>query len=332
MASAPAVVVDQLVVRYGDLEAVRGLSFRAEAGQVTAVLGPNGAGKTSTIEVLEGYRVPASGTVSVLGLDPKRDHADLVRRMGVMLQAGGVYPTMRASEAVALFCAYHDHVRRPDELLQLVGLTDRASSSWKQLSGGEQQRLSLALALAGNPSIAFLDEPTAGVDVAGRQLVRSIVRSLAASGCAVLLTTHELDEAERLADQVIIIDHGALVASGSPDALRRSGPSTVRFAAPPGLPADQLAEHLALVVTEPTPGEYVVAGEGTPAVVARLTGWLAERDIAIGDLRAGRQRLEDVFLRLTATDPPDTLAAADTEHRGRGRRRARHRARREPKR
>ena len=306
MRSEAAVVVDRLVVRYGTLEAVRGLSFEAHAGQVTAVLGPNGAGKTSTIEVLEGYRSPSEGRVSVLGLDPVRQHRELVMRMGVMLQAGGVYPTMRALEAVSLFCAYHEHVRRPAELLELVGLTERARSNWKQLSGGEQQRLSLALALAGNPTVAFLDEPTAGVDVAGRQLVRSVVRSLAAKGCAVLLTTHELDEAERLADQVVIVDHGVLVASGTPDDLRRSGPATIRFTAATGLALDQLSGHLGLTVSEPSPGEFVIDGEGTPTVVARLTSWLAERDLAIGDLQAGRQRLEDVFLRLTTHDqPPD---------------------------
>ena len=302
-------MVDRLVVRYGALEAVRRLSFKADAGRVTAVLGPNGAGKTSTIEVLEGYRSAAGGAVRVLGLDPVGDHGALVRRMGVMLQAGGVYPTMRAGEAVTLFCAYHDHVRRPGELLELVGLTGRARTTWKQLSGGEQQRLSLALAIAGNPSVAFLDEPTAGVDVAGRQLVRAVVRELAASGCTVLLTTHELDEAERLADHVVIVDHGVLVASGSPDELRRSGPSSIRFAAPAGLATTDLSARLGLVVTEPTPGEYVVDGEGTPAVLARLTGWLAEQDVTIGDLRAGRQRLEDVFLRLTASTPaPDAGA------------------------
>ncbi len=310
--------VDELVVRYGDLVAVRGVTFQAEAGAVTALLGPNGAGKTSTVEVLEGYRPLAGGRVRVLGLDPSAEHGQLVRRMGVMLQRGGVYPTMRAGEAVALFCAYYDHVRRPDDLLDLVGLTERARSTWRQLSGGEQQRLSLALALAGNPAVAFLDEPTASVDVAGRQLVRQVIRRLADDGCCVLLTTHELDEAERVADHVVIVDHGEVVADGSPDELRRSGPAEVRFAAAAGLDVAALSAHLAgASVREASPGEYVVAGEGTPAVVAALTAWLADRDLAIGDLRAGRQRLEDVFLRLTAER---SVAAVDDAAESGGRR------------
>lgn len=318
-----AVEVDELVVRYGDLTAVRGASFRAEAGAVTALLGPNGAGKTSTVEVLEGYRPLAAGRVRVLGLDPAAQHGELVQRMGVMLQRGGVYPTMRAGEAVALFCAYYEHVRRPDELLALVGLAERARSTWRQLSGGEQQRLSLALALAGNPSVAFLDEPTASVDVAGRQLVRQVIRRLADEGCCVVLTTHELDEAERVADRVIILDHGDVIADGTPDELRRSGPAEVRFAAAPGLDVAALAAHLGgVAVTTVGPGEYAVAAEGTPALVAALTAWLAERDLALGDLRAGRQRLEDVFLRLTAER---SAAAVEDEPAGggRGRRRGR---------
>lgn len=323
LAVVAAVEVDELVVRYGDLVAVRGASFVAEAGAVTALLGPNGAGKTSTVEVLEGYRATAGGRVCVLGLDPAAQHGELVKRMGVMLQRGGVYPTMRAGEAVALFCAYYDHVRRADELLTLVGLTDRARSTWRQLSGGEQQRLSLALALAGNPAVAFLDEPTASVDVAGRQLVRQVIRRLADDGCCVLLTTHELDEAERVADRVVIVDRGEVIADGTPDELRRSGPSEVRFAAAPGLDVAALAARLGgVAVVEQGPGEYTVATEGTPAVVAALTAWLAERNLSIGDLRAGRQRLEDVFLRLTAerSDAVVDEAASDGGRRRRGRR------------
>jgi len=294
------VEVDELVVRYGDLTAVRGTSWQAQAGAVTALLGPNGAGKTSTVEVLEGYRPLAGGRVRVLGLDPAGEHTRLVRRMGVMLQRGGVYPTMRAGEAAELFCAYYGNVRRSAELLALVGLTDRAGSTWRQLSGGEQQRLSLALALAGDPAVAFLDEPTASVDVAGRQLVRTVIRDLADRGSCVVLTTHELDEAERLADHVVIVDRGEVVAAGSPDELRRSGPAEVRFGAAPGLDTAALGVRVGAAVHEATPGEYVVAAEGTPPVVAALAAWLAEHDLALGDLRAGRQRLEDVFVRLTS--------------------------------
>jgi ABC-2 type transport system ATP-binding protein len=314
-----AVEVEGLVVRYGDLTAVRGTTWRAEAGAVTALLGPNGAGKTSTVEVLEGYRRPTGGTVRVLGLDPAAQHRALVARMGVMLQRGGVYPTMRAGEAVDLYGAYYGRPRRSRELLALVGLTERSRSPWRQLSGGEQQRLALALALAGEPDVAFLDEPTASVDVAGRQVVREVIRSLAGRGCCVVLTTHELDEAERVADRVVIVDRGQVVADGTPDELRRSGPAEVRFGAAAGLDTAALAPVLGAAVTEVAPGEYVVAAEGTPALVAALTSWLAARDVPLADLRAGRQRLEDVFLRLTS-ERSSAAPADEPAGRRRGRR------------
>jgi ABC-2 type transport system ATP-binding protein len=294
-----AVEVQDLVMRYGDVTAVGGVSFVARAGQVTAVLGPNGAGKTSTIEALEGYRKPTGGTVRVAGLDPIAQHDQLVSRIGVMLQDGGVYPSMRVAEAVELFCAYHGNVNNAADLVTLVGLSDRQKRTWKQLSGGEQQRLKLALSLTGKPEVVFLDEPTAGVDAEGRILIREVIRSLAAKGVAVVLTTHELGEAERLADHVVILDRGALVATGTLAELRGQGPGEIRFAAAPGLDLIALGAKLSANATEPTPGEYVVAAEPTPANVARITSWLAERNEPLGDLRAGRQSLEDVFLRLT---------------------------------
>jgi len=296
----PAVEVDRLVVRHGAVVAVDGLSMTAEAGQVTVLLGPNGAGKTSTLEVLEGYRRPDAGSVRVLGLDPVADHAALVPRIGVMLQRGGVYPGIRAGEAVRLFASYVRDPLDAGELLARVGLAGKERRTWRQLSGGEQQRLSLALALVGRPEVAFLDEPTAGVDLDGRQLVRAVVRDLAAQGVAVVLTTHELDEAERLADRVVIVDHGRVVAAGSlRDVLEAEARAEVRFTARPGLDVAALAAALGAAVSEDEPGEYRVAAAGTPALVAALTGWLAERDLALGDLRAGRHRLEDVVLRLT---------------------------------
>jgi ABC-2 type transport system ATP-binding protein len=312
-----AVEVRDLVVRYGDLVAVDRLSLGAEAGQVTALLGPNGAGKTSTIEVLEGYRRPAAGQVRVLGLNPVTDHAALVRQMGVMLQQGGIYPGIRAAEAVALFCSYYGQSDAAG-LLAAVGLTDRAQSTWRQLSGGEQQRLSLALAIAGCPKVVFLDEPTASVDVAGRQRVRSLIRALANDGACVLLATHELEEAERLADAVIIIDHGRLVVSGEPGELTRSIPTDeIRFGAPRGLDVAGLGATLGALVREEAPGEYLVEHPPDPAVIAQITAWLAERELPLADLRAGRKRLEDVYLALTNREEPVT-DAADRRH---GRRR-----------
>ncbi len=215
--------VEDLCVRYGSLTAVDRLSFTAAAGEVVALLGPNGAGKTSTIEVLEGYRRPSSGHVRVAGLDPLADHAALTRHIGVMLQSGGVYAGIRPLEMLRLVAAFHDDPDDPEDLLERVGLTHRRSARWRQLSGGEQQRLSLALALVGRPDVAFLDEPTAGVDVVGRQLIRQVVGDLRAAGVCVLLTTHELEEAEKAADRVVIIDRGRLAASGTPSELMTAG-------------------------------------------------------------------------------------------------------------
>jgi ABC-2 type transport system ATP-binding protein len=278
---------------------VAGASLSVGAGEVVALLGPNGAGKTTTVRALVGERRPERGRVRVLGLDPVGDHGTLVRRVGVMPQDGGVYPGVRALEALRLFAAYYDDAEDPEALLARVGLGGRASATWRSLSGGEQQRLSLALALLGRPEVALLDEPTAGVDVAGRAVVREVVGELRARGVAVLVTTHELDDAERMADRIVILDRGAVVADGTPTELRTGGAEGIRFAAPAGLDAAALATHLGAAVRELGPGEYAVDAAPSPATVARLTAWLAERDLPLGDLRAGRARLEDVFLRLT---------------------------------
>ena len=318
-ASQPAIEVTDLTVRYGDRVAVNGLSFQAMPGQITALLGPNGAGKTSTVETLEGYRRPTSGTVRVLGLDPVADHRQFVARIGVMLQSGGVATGMRPAEALHLSASYYDNPIDPDELLDLVGLADHRSSTWRSMSGGEQQRLSLALALVGRPDVAFLDEPTAGIDPAGRQLIRRIISELRDRGVAVLLTTHDLEEAEKLADHVVIIDHGVVLADGTPtELMRASQGDDVRFGAPSGLDVASLGERIGAVVTEASSGEYVVASAATPAMVAAITAWLAEMDLPLADLRAGRQRLEDVFLRLTAdAAEPATEPAATRRRRSR---------------
>jgi ABC-2 type transport system ATP-binding protein len=295
--------VSDLRVRYGELVAVDGVSFTVEAGEVLALLGPNGAGKTSTVETLEGYRRPWAGTVRVLGCDPVRDRPELAPRIGVMLQRGGVYPGMRVVEALRLFAAYYEAPRDVEELLDLVGLRSVARTPWRRLSGGEQQRLSLALALVGRPSVAFLDEPTAGVDPHGRVAIREVVRSLRDDGVCVLLTTHELEEAERVADRVVIVDRGRVVASGTPAELMASaGASAVRFGAPPGLDVGALGAELGVGVVEERPGEYRIDAPSNPQLVADLAAWLAARDLPLADLRAGRHRLEDVFLRLTGDD------------------------------
>ncbi|MEX0847359.1 MAG: ABC transporter ATP-binding protein [Ilumatobacteraceae bacterium] len=295
------VEVDGLTMRYGGLLAVDRVSFTAEAGQITAVLGPNGAGKTSTIEACEGYRRPTAGTVRVLGLDPATDQVRLSERMGVMLQDGGVYPSARVLDTVRHYCALYGRGADAAWLVDSVGLTERATASWRRLSGGEKQRLSLALALAARPDVAFLDEPTSGVDINGRDTIRRIVRELADGGCAVVLATHELDEAERVADRVIIFDHGQVVADGSLADLRR-GHDEIRFRSDPALDSAALAAAIGHPVRTLAVGEYIVDASPDPRLVAQLTGWLADHGHALADLRGGAQRLEDVFRRLTAGD------------------------------
>jgi ABC-2 type transport system ATP-binding protein len=300
----PAVAVSDLVVRYGDVVAVDGVSFTADAGEILAILGPNGAGKTSTIETVEGYLRPTSGSVRVLGLDPVGDGAALKPQIGVMLQRGGVYPGMHALDAVRLFASYYDHPADPIETLKRVGIEGRvAKTPWRALSGGEQQRISLALALLPEPKVAFLDEPTAGIDPTGRRVIREVVRSLRDEGVCVLLTTHDLEDAERTADRIVIIDHGRIVAEGTPASLVQGGGEEIRFGATPGLDLVDLGDRLGATVREPSPGEYVVFAPSTPDRVAALTAWLAEQGVPLADLRAGRQSLEDVFLRLTDGRP-----------------------------
>ena len=295
-----AVDVSDLGVRFGDLRAVDGVSFSVAAGETVVVLGPNGAGKTTTVETIEGYRRPDEGSVRVLGLDPVGDAAAVRPRIGVMLQRGGVYPSIRPAEALRLFAAYYPTPVDPAALLERVGLSARERTAWRHLSGGEQQRLSLALALVGRPEVAFLDEPTAGVDLEGRLGVREVIAGLRDDGVAVVLTTHDLDEAERLADRIVILDRGRVVADGTPAALRAAADvDDIAFATEPGIDVAALGAAVGGIVTEVGPGEYLAAVPPTPAAVAAVTAWLAERGLALGELRAGRRRLEDVFLRLT---------------------------------
>ncbi|MGI8661869.1 MAG: ABC transporter ATP-binding protein [Acidimicrobiales bacterium] len=295
-----AIEVSDLVVRRGQVQAVDGVSFSVEKGEVLALLGPNGAGKTTTVETLEGYHRPSAGRVRVLGLDPLAEHRELVPRIGVMLQSGGVYPGIRPLEALQLFASYYADPDDPVALLERVGLAHKRAATWRRLSGGEQQRLSLALALVGRPEVAFLDEPTSGIDVVGRQLIREIIRDLRQTGVGVLVTTHDLEEAERVADRIVIIDKGVSVATGTPaELMQSSDQKEIRFAAPPDVDTAGLGRALNAFVDEVAHGEYRVELAPTPANIASLTAWLAEHDLPLADLRAGRQRLEDVFLRLT---------------------------------
>ena len=303
-----AVEVSGLVVRYGDRVAVDGLSLTAEPGEVVALLGPNGAGKTSTVETLEGYRRPDAGTVRVLGLDPVGEHDTLVPHIGVMLQRGGVYPSMPPAEAVHLFAAYYSDPDDPDALVVRLGLADVARTPWRRLSGGEQQRLSLALALVGRPR-GRVPRRAHGRRRSARPPghPRRDPRARATAVSCVLLTTHELEEAERVADRVVIIDRGKAVAAGTlADLLAGTGSSelAVRGRARSGRGRARRTRSAAHRCTRSRPASTSCRPHPIPPPSPRLTAWLAERHIPLGDLRAGRQSLEDLFLRLTGDATP----------------------------
>ena len=294
-----------MVKRYGALTAVDGLTLAAGRGEVTAILGPNGAGKTTTIEVCEGYRRADDGTVRVLGLDPARDGRWLRPRVGVMLQAGGIPPSVPAGDYLRLLSRFHARPADPAALLESVGLTAVARTPYKRLSGGQQQRLSLAAAVVGRPELVFLDEPTAGMDPQARHATWDLISALRAAGVSVILSTHFMEEAERLSDHVAIIDRGRLVAEGTPAELTGSA-GQLRFRAEPGLDTDSLVAALppGSAAKESPSGHYIVEVPGAvePALLAAVTAWCAERAVLPSSLRIESRTLEDVFLELTGRE------------------------------
>jgi ABC-2 type transport system ATP-binding protein len=295
-----------MVKRYGTTTAVDGLSLTAGRGEVTAILGPNGAGKTTTIEVCEGYRRADAGTVRVLGLDPARDGARLKPRVGVMLQAGGIPPAVPAGEYLRTLSRFHVKPHDTAWLLDIVGLTAHAKTPYKRLSGGQQQRLSLAASVLGRPELVFLDEPTAGMDPQARHATWDMVTALKGDGVAVILTTHFMEEAEQLADHVVIIDHGRAVADGSPASLTGSA-GQLRFRAQPDLDIDSLLAALPTgsAAKESPAGRYLIevpGGTVQPALLAAVTAWCADRGVLPSSLQIESRTLEDVFLELTGRD------------------------------
>jgi ABC-2 type transport system ATP-binding protein len=306
VSNPPAVEISGLVKRYGPATAVDGLSLTAGRGEVTAILGPNGAGKTTTIEVCEGYRSADSGTVRVLGLDPARDAARLKPRVGVMLQSGGFPPAVPAGECLRTLSRFHVKPHDTAWLLDIVGLTSHAKTPYKRLSGGQQQRLSLAAAVIGRPELVFLDEPTAGMDPQARHATWDLVGALRGDGVSVILTTHYMDEAERLADHVVIIDHGRVVADGAPAQLTGTA-GQLRFRAEAGLDTDSLLAALppGSAAKESPAGHYLIevpGGTVQPALLAAVTAWCADRAVLPSSLQIESRTLEDVFLELTGKD------------------------------
>jgi ABC-2 type transport system ATP-binding protein len=291
--------------RFGSTTAVDGLDLEVQRAEVFALLGPNGAGKTTTIEMCEGFTRPDSGTIEVLGLDPIADNAQLRARIGVMLQGGGGYPAARAREMLDLVAAYSANPLDPAWLMDTLGLTESARTTYRRLSGGQQQRLALACAVVGRPELVFLDEPTAGMDAHARIVVWELIDGLRRDGVTVVLTTHQLTEAEQLADRLVIIDHGAAVAAGTPaELMGRGAENQLRFSAPPKLDLSLLISALPedYRTVETTPGEYLVEGHVDPQVLATVTAWCARLDVLATDMRVEQRSLENVFLDLTGRE------------------------------
>jgi ABC-2 type transport system ATP-binding protein len=314
-----AIHVADLAKRYGARVVLSGVSLTVHRGELVALLGPNGAGKTTTVEIIEGYRRQDRGTVRVLGEDPARGGARLRARVGLMLQGGGIDQRAEPRETLIQYGRFHEDPRDPDELLDLVGLGSHARTRYRRLSGGERQRLGLALALVGRPDVLVLDEPTAGMDPEARAATRAIVADLRAAGAAILLTSHDLGDVERMADRVAVLVDGRVVASGTPAELVASVRPQLRFRLDRLIPPDAVPDlERALgvarpgvhVVAETTPGHYRVEGDQPPdaGIVARLAAWCVGADRLIVELHTGGGTLEDAYFELVAqahgTTPP----------------------------
>jgi ABC-2 type transport system ATP-binding protein len=305
-----AIRVTGLRKRYGELEAVRGIDFEVAEGECFALLGPNGAGKTTTVEILEGYRDRDAGEVEVLGLDPRRGGRDLRERIGIVLQSSGHFRELTVREVVELFGGYYPHPRATGEVIDLVGLGEKAGARVKTLSGGQQRRLDLALGLVGDPDLLFLDEPTTGFDPSARRRSWELIENLRVLGKTILLTTHYMDEAQALADRVAIITTGRIVAAGTPDSLggRDEGEAVISFRLPAGTAVTDLPAGLP---GRPAPREDRVELRTTQPTGALnvLTSWALARGEELDALAVTRPSLEDVYLQLTGAQEQEPAHA-----------------------
>jgi ABC-2 type transport system ATP-binding protein len=295
--SEPAIVVRGLCKSYGQLEAVRGVDLEVGQGEVFALLGPNGAGKTTTTEILEGYRSRSEGEVRVLGKDPRFFNRATRARIGIVLQSTGVDPYLTVRETVELYRGAYPNPRPADEVVDLVGLSEKAAVRVSKLSGGQQRRLDVAIALAGDPDLLFLDEPTTGFDPSARRGAWEVVRDLAALGKTVFLTTHFMDEAQVLANRVAVISRGRIVADGPPSTLggRDTGRTVIRFRTD-----DPTAPHLGQVMLPD--GTFELRTEEPAWILHHLTGWAVERGATLDGIEVHRPTLEDIYLELTGGD------------------------------
>jgi ABC-2 type transport system ATP-binding protein len=293
-----AISISALTKRYGNVVAVDDLSLEIADGELFVLLGPNGAGKTTTLEIVEGLREADGGTVTVLGSAPGTK--DVVERIGVMPQQGDLYAGIRTEEAVRLFASFYDAPEDPAALIDRLGLGRVRRTTYRHLSGGERRRLSLALALVGKPRIAFLDEPTAEMDVEGRATTWELVRELKNRGTTVVLTTHLLDEAERIADRVGIMHRGRLIAAGSPQELAATERSEIVLETATTIDADALSARVGASVDRDGEDRYRISGRpADPALVAAVAVWLADHGVLVRTLHVGARSLEEVYLELT---------------------------------
>ncbi len=287
--------------RFGTFEAVAGIDLCVARGEIFAFLGPNGAGKTTTVEVLEGFRAPTEGNVRVLGAAPMADAQGLRSRVGIVLQEAGHFADLTPAEVITAWARFYPRPRRVAEVLDLVGLTDRASVRARNLSGGEQRRLDLALGIVGRPEVLFLDEPTTGFDPAARRATWDVIEGLVEHGTTVFLTTHYLEEAQRLADRIMVIAAGRIVAEGTPDDLggRDLAPGSLQFVLPGGLTLADLP-IVADCAVELLDGTVVVTTHALTAATATMTGWAVARDLELVGLSVTRPSLEDTYLDIVA--------------------------------
>ena len=295
----PAVEVSGLVKRYGALEAVRGIDFTVEHGEVFALLGPNGAGKTTTLEILEGFLPRSAGTVSVLGVDPAGVDRAWRERVGIVLQGAVVEPYLRVSEVLERNAGYYPRPRAVGDVLELAGLSEKADARVKTLSGGQQRRLDVALGIIGSPELLFLDEPTTGFDPSARRGAWELVDKLRGEGTTIILTTHYMDEAQHLADRVIVINQGEIVASGTPETIGGRAEAAVRIRF--GL-SDGDAGALPIPATRDSHGMFVLETTDEVRVLHALTSWALDRGVDLVGLTVDRPSLEDVYLELTSAE------------------------------
>ena len=298
-----AVEINSLGVIFGDLTAVDDVTLHVDYGEVVTLLGPNGAGKTTVVETLLGFRPPTSGSVRLGGLDPRRDHREVVARTGALLQRGGVWFPMSPAQVLNLTATYYDAPRTAKELLDLLDLRHCERTPWRRLSGGEQQRTLLALALIGRPRILVLDEPTTAVDPEGRQVIRDLVQSERGRGCALLITTHELSEAERLSDRMVIMNKGHVVVQGTLEELAGSPEMIIETSGPADPVA--LARLLGCDVTTDGPLRLRCATASSPERIAVVTGFLSEAGLSMTSLRT-RASLEERYFELIASEREET--------------------------